>query len=122
MDHSSDRPSSEAGDRFLALLGHEMRNPLGALRNALDLIERHPEGDLRRRQLKIARRVRRERDVEMRRDDNSRRNSGGAFSFASEADYSRGTKHRAGASMQVLSGARWLSEDDFDLDSDMLSR
>ena len=61
-----DRPSSDSPpprdqafrdiDHFLALLGHEMRNPLGALRNALDLIERHSDGDLRRRQLKIARR------------------------------------------------------------------
>ncbi len=60
-----DRPTSDSQpprdqalrdkDHFLALLGHEMRNPLGALRNALELIERHPDGDIRRRQLKIAR-------------------------------------------------------------------
>lgn len=61
-----DRPTSDSQptrdqafrdkDHFLALLGHEMRNPLGALRNALELIERHPDGDVRRRQLKVARR------------------------------------------------------------------
>ena len=55
MDDSP-TPAPGARDHFLALLGHEMRNPLGALRNALDLIERHPDSDVRRRQLKIARR------------------------------------------------------------------
>ena len=56
-----ERPKSDSQairdkDHFLALLGHEMRNPLGALRNALELIERHPDADVRRRQLKIAHR------------------------------------------------------------------
>src|SRR5690349_12690390 len=32
-------------DRFLALLGHELRNPLAAISNALHLIGRHSGGN-----------------------------------------------------------------------------
>jgi signal transduction histidine kinase/integral membrane sensor domain MASE1 len=38
--------SAEAKDQFLALLGHELRNPLAPLRNALEILRDRLQGDL----------------------------------------------------------------------------
>lgn len=46
------RRSDRAKDEFLAVLGHELRNPLAPLRTALDLLERSPDNrELRNRLL-----------------------------------------------------------------------
>jgi signal transduction histidine kinase/CheY-like chemotaxis protein len=44
------RAAIQARDQFLAMLGHELRNPLGAIRLAVDLMERAEGPDARARQ------------------------------------------------------------------------
>jgi signal transduction histidine kinase len=53
--------ANRAKDRFLAILGHELRNPLGALANALAVIERLPHDrsahEIARRQVRLVSKI-----------------------------------------------------------------
>lgn len=51
------RQASRAKDEFLAMLGHELRNPLAPIVTALRLMRMRPEGDTVREQSIIARQV-----------------------------------------------------------------
>jgi PAS domain S-box-containing protein len=48
--------AARAKDEFLAMLAHELRNPLGALRNSLEVLRRAGSGEARERALGVAER------------------------------------------------------------------
>ena len=50
--------ANRAKDDFLAMLGHELRNPLAPIVTALDLMKRRPEGNMERERATIERQVR----------------------------------------------------------------
>src|SRR5262249_51787852 len=55
--HAEVRRASESKDEFLAMLAHELRNPLGAVKNGLELLERSREDPQQReRALAVLRR------------------------------------------------------------------
>lgn len=54
--YQEQREGARRKDEFLAVLAHELRNPLAPIRNSLEILNRAPEGDLARRARAIAER------------------------------------------------------------------
>ncbi|WP_332815377.1 CHASE domain-containing protein [Ramlibacter sp.] len=52
--YEEQRESDRRKDEFLAVLAHELRNPLAPIRNSLEILNRAPDGELARRARAIA--------------------------------------------------------------------